>query len=79
MSQYRRARFADEVAEGAGIRTLNQVWRGPENLPSGAEIDDPGAFGSTASASSASVVSLALFRCGVTVARSGFTNMCSVL
>ena len=45
MSQYRRGKaFADEVAEAAGIRTLNQVWRRPENLPSGAEIDDPRAW-----------------------------------
>ena len=45
MSQYSRGKaFADEVAEAAGIRTLNQVWRRPENLPSGAEIDDPSAW-----------------------------------
>ena len=45
MSQYRRGKaFADEVTEAAGIRTLNQVWRRPENLPSGAEIEDPGAW-----------------------------------
>jgi len=42
MAQYRRGKaFADEVAGRAGIRGLNAVWRGPESLPSPAEIDEP--------------------------------------
>jgi coenzyme F420 biosynthesis associated uncharacterized protein len=42
MSQYRRGKvFCDGVVEAAGIRTLNQVWRRPENLPGSNELDDP--------------------------------------
>jgi coenzyme F420 biosynthesis associated uncharacterized protein len=37
-------RFCDSVAELAGIEALNGVWRGPEALPSAAELDDPGAW-----------------------------------
>lgn len=45
MAQYSRGKaFADQVAEAAGIRTLNQVWRSPGHLPSGAELDDPAAW-----------------------------------
>jgi coenzyme F420 biosynthesis associated uncharacterized protein len=42
MAQYSRGKsFADEVVEAAGIRTLNQVWRSPEDLPTPSEIDTP--------------------------------------
>jgi coenzyme F420 biosynthesis associated uncharacterized protein len=42
MAQYRRGKaFADRVAAQAGLRTLNQVWKGPEFLPSNAELEAP--------------------------------------
>ena len=42
MAQYRRGKaFSDQVAEQAGLRTLNQVWKAPENLPTQAELDAP--------------------------------------
>ena len=42
MEQYRRGkRFADYVADRAGIETLNRVWEGPESLPTPAEIGQP--------------------------------------
>jgi coenzyme F420 biosynthesis associated uncharacterized protein len=45
MAQYKRGKaFADEVVDRAGIRTLNQAWRGPEALPSDAEIESPAAW-----------------------------------
>lgn len=43
MAQYRRGKaFCDEVVERNGIRTLNQIWSAPGNLPSPEEIDSPG-------------------------------------
>lgn len=42
MAQYRTGKaFADRVAEVAGVRTLNQVWKSPEYLPSQAELEAP--------------------------------------
>ena len=42
MAQYRRGKaFSDEVAREAGIKALNRVWRGPDSIPSAAELDDP--------------------------------------
>jgi putative hydrolase len=42
LRQYRLGkRFADRVAEDAGIEGLNEVWRAPEALPSGSELEDP--------------------------------------
>jgi coenzyme F420 biosynthesis associated uncharacterized protein len=43
MSQYRQGKeFADRVTEQAGLRTLNQVWKAPENLPTKSELEAPG-------------------------------------
>lgn len=45
MSQYRRGKaFCDAVAEQAGIRALNVVWRDAASLPTMRELDDPGAW-----------------------------------
>jgi coenzyme F420 biosynthesis associated uncharacterized protein len=42
MRQYELGkRFCDAVVDGHGIETLNLVWRGPESLPTLAEIEDP--------------------------------------
>jgi uncharacterized protein (DUF2342 family) len=42
MAQYRRGKaFCDQVAEQAGLRTLNQVWKAPGNLPTQAELEAP--------------------------------------
>jgi coenzyme F420 biosynthesis associated uncharacterized protein len=45
MRQYEQGkRFCDAVAEAGGTETLNRVWRSPEDLPTVAELDDPGAW-----------------------------------
>ena len=45
MAQYKRGKvFCDAVADEAGIRALNDVWRDPEALPSTGELDDPDAW-----------------------------------
>lgn len=45
MAQYRTGKaFCDAVADEAGIRTLNQVWKAPENLPTQAELESPEAW-----------------------------------
>lgn len=45
MAQYRRGKaFCDAVADQAGIRALNVVWRDPESLPTTDELDDPAAW-----------------------------------
>jgi coenzyme F420 biosynthesis associated uncharacterized protein len=36
------AKFVRAVLAGGGMSRLNQVWESPENLPSRAEIEDPG-------------------------------------
>jgi coenzyme F420 biosynthesis associated uncharacterized protein len=42
MAQYKRGKvFCDAVAEQAGIRALNVVWRDAESLPTSQELDDP--------------------------------------
>ena len=42
MRQYRQGKaFCDAVVAQGGIAGLNQVWSGPEALPSLAELDDP--------------------------------------
>ena len=43
LEQYRLGeRFADAVARRQGMGGLNRVWEGPENLPTLAEVRDPG-------------------------------------
>jgi coenzyme F420 biosynthesis associated uncharacterized protein len=43
LEQYRLGeRFADEVVKRQGMDGLNRVWESPENLPSLAEVRDPG-------------------------------------
>jgi len=43
LEQYRLGeRFADAVASRRGMAGLNRVWEGPENLPTLAEVRDPG-------------------------------------
>ncbi len=43
LEQYRLGeRFADAVAQRQGMGGLNRVWEGPENLPTLAEVRDPG-------------------------------------
>jgi uncharacterized protein (DUF2342 family) len=43
LEQYRLGeRFADAVASRQGMEGLNRVWEGPENLPTLAEVRDPG-------------------------------------
>ncbi len=43
LEQYRLGeRFADAVASRQGMEGLNRVWNGPENLPTLAEVRDPG-------------------------------------
>lgn len=43
LEQYRLGeRFSDAVARRQGIRGLNRVWERPENLPTLAEVRDPG-------------------------------------
>jgi uncharacterized protein (DUF2342 family) len=43
LEQYRLGeRFADAVATRRGMEGLNRVWERPENLPSLAEVRDPG-------------------------------------
>ena len=43
LEQYRLGeRFADAVARRQGMEGLNRVWDGPENLPTLAEVRDPG-------------------------------------
>jgi coenzyme F420 biosynthesis associated uncharacterized protein len=34
-------KFCDAVVEAEGIEALNRVWRGPESLPTLAELEDP--------------------------------------
>jgi len=42
MDQYRLgAEFVDRIVQERGIEFLNQVWKGPENLPTEQEIRDP--------------------------------------
>ena len=42
MRQYQLGKkFCDAVVEAEGIEALNRVWRGPESLPTLAELDDP--------------------------------------
>ena len=42
LAQYRRGKeFADVVVAEGGIRALNRVWKGPGQLPSAAELEDP--------------------------------------
>jgi coenzyme F420 biosynthesis associated uncharacterized protein len=42
LRQYRLGKqFADRVAEQGGIEALNEVWRAPETLPDGAELEHP--------------------------------------
>ena len=42
LRQYRLGkRFADAVVRGAGIEGLNAVWRAPDALPDGAELEHP--------------------------------------
>jgi putative hydrolase len=41
--QYERgARFFRSVADARGVAAASRVWDRPENLPSNAELDDPG-------------------------------------
>jgi coenzyme F420 biosynthesis associated uncharacterized protein len=43
MRQYQLGKvFVDHVVREGGIEALNRVWEGPENLPTLAEIEDPG-------------------------------------
>ncbi|MDP8940575.1 MAG: zinc-dependent metalloprotease, partial [Actinomycetota bacterium] len=43
LEQYRLGeRFADAVARRRGMEGLNRVWEKPENLPTLAEVRDPG-------------------------------------
>lgn len=43
LEQYRLGeRFADEVVKRQGMEGLNRVWERPENLPTLAEVRDPG-------------------------------------
>ena len=43
LEQYRLGeQFADAVARRVGIRGLNRIWKRPENMPTLAEIRDPG-------------------------------------
>ncbi|WP_232676332.1 zinc-dependent metalloprotease [Nocardioides sp. R-C-SC26] len=45
MAQYRDgARFVRGVLDEVGMEQFNVVWDGPENLPSKAELSDPGAW-----------------------------------
>ncbi len=45
MAQYRDgAAFVRGVVDRVGMEGFNQVWSGPENLPSKAEIADPGSW-----------------------------------
>ena len=45
LRQYRDGkRFCDGVVELGGITALNDAWRGPESLPTLAELSDPGAW-----------------------------------
>jgi coenzyme F420 biosynthesis associated uncharacterized protein len=45
MAQYARGKaFVDEVVRLAGIRAVNQVWDGPESMPTAAELDSPEAW-----------------------------------
>jgi coenzyme F420 biosynthesis associated uncharacterized protein len=45
MRQYEQGkRFCDAVVDQGGIGALNAVWRSPEDMPSGAELDDPAAW-----------------------------------
>ncbi len=45
MRQYRLGkRFADRVADSAGIEGLNEVWRAPGALPSESELERPDAW-----------------------------------
>jgi coenzyme F420 biosynthesis associated uncharacterized protein len=42
LRQYEQGkRFCDAVVREAGVEALNRVWRGPEMLPSNAELDAP--------------------------------------
>ena len=42
MAQYKRGKvFVDRVVEEAGIRAANQVWDGPDSMPTPAELDSP--------------------------------------
>ena len=36
--------FCDAVVEAGGIAALNRVWRGPDSLPTLAELEDPQAW-----------------------------------
>ena len=45
MRQYEQGkRFCDGVVDEAGIDGLNAVWRSPAEMPTPAELDDPGAW-----------------------------------
>jgi coenzyme F420 biosynthesis associated uncharacterized protein len=45
LRQYRDGkRFCDGVVELEGVAALNEAWRGPEDLPTLAELADPGAW-----------------------------------
>src|SRR3954453_13071273 len=45
MRQYEQGKaFCDAVVEQVGIEGLNAVWRSPEDMPTPAELDDPGAW-----------------------------------
>ncbi|HEY7736398.1 MAG TPA: zinc-dependent metalloprotease [Candidatus Limnocylindrales bacterium] len=45
LEQYKKGeRFVRRIADGGGPAALQQLWSGPESLPSPAEIDDPDAW-----------------------------------
>jgi uncharacterized protein (DUF2342 family) len=45
LRQYEQGKaFCDGVAARAGIAGLNRVWRGPEAMPTVAELQDPAAW-----------------------------------
>jgi uncharacterized protein (DUF2342 family) len=45
MKQYEQGkRFCDGVVAERGIETLNLVWRSPADMPTPAELEDPGAW-----------------------------------
>ena len=45
MRQYEEGkRFCDAIVSEAGMEVLNQVWSSPENLPTPAELREPGTW-----------------------------------
>jgi putative hydrolase len=45
MRQYALGKaFCDAVVERGGIEALNRAWAAPENVPTAAELEDPGAW-----------------------------------